>query len=222
MASWMAHLRVADKLLDDIDNLSQTHFIVGNIAPDSGEPIDGNWNVFTPSTDISHWKIAGLPRSERAEKFKDKYLSADNNDNAFYLGYYVHLLTDYIWARDIYLPQKERYAKEFEQDPNFIWQIKRDMYDLDHLYYKEHPDFRVFKIYSDISVFPNTYLDYFSEAAFEKKIVYIVNFYRNFNGELDRVYPYFTKADMDAFVEKAVCEIRPKILVVLQNFTRNI
>jgi hypothetical protein len=52
MASWMAHLRVADKLLDDIGDLSQTHFIVGNIAPDSGEPVNGDWNVFTPSVDI--------------------------------------------------------------------------------------------------------------------------------------------------------------------------
>ena len=98
MASWMAHLRIADKLLDNIGSLSPKHFIVGNIAPDSGEPIDGNWNVFTPSTDISHWKLEGLPRSERAEKFKEAYLAKEKNDEAFafYLGYYIHLLTDYI------------------------------------------------------------------------------------------------------------------------------
>ena len=217
MASWMAHLRVADKLLDDIGDLSQTHFIVGNIAPDSGEPVNGDWNVFTPSVDISHWKIDGIPRSERAEKFKERYLNAisHTDDTAFYLGYYTHLITDYIWSRDIFLPQKEQYAKEFEQDPNFIWQIKRDMYDLDHLYFKEHPNFRAFSIYAAISAFPNTYFDYFSEAAFEKKIEYIVNFYKNFNGELDREYPYFTKADMDSFVEKAINEMQPKIQTLL-------
>jgi len=213
MASWMAHLRVADKLLGDIGGLSQTHFIVGNIAPDSGEPVNGDWNVFTPSVDISHWKIDGIPRSERAAKFKERYLTAisHNDDTAFYLGYYTHLITDYIWSRDIFLPQQEQYAKEFEQDPGFIWQIKRDMYDLDHLYYKENPDFRAFSIFSKVSAFPNIYLDYFSEAAFEKKIEYITKFYKNFNGELDREYPYFTKIDMDSFVEKAINEIRPKI-----------
>lgn len=213
MASWMAHLRVADKLLVDIGSLSQEHFIVGNIAPDSGEPVNGDWNVFTPSTDISHWKIQGLPRSERAERFKEKYLTAMENtdETAFYLGYYAHLLTDYIWSRDIFLPQKEQYAKEFEQDPGFIWQIKRDMYDLDHLYYKEHPHFNAFEVFAAVSQFPNVYLDYFSEAAFEKKIEYITNFYKNFNGELDREYPYFTKFDMDVFVEKAINEIRPKL-----------
>ena len=43
MASWTAHLRVADKLLDSIGGLSQKHFIVGNIAPDSGEPVNVNF-----------------------------------------------------------------------------------------------------------------------------------------------------------------------------------
>ena len=217
MASWMAHLRVADKLLDDIGDLSQKHFIVGNIAPDSGEPVNDDWSVFTPSVDISHWKLDGVPRSGRAGKFKEKYLAevSHTDATAFYLGYYTHLLTDYIWSRDIYLPQKEQYAKEFEQDPGFIWQIKRDMYDLDHLYYREHPDFRAFAIYAAVSAFPNTYLDYFTETAFEKKIEYITNFYKNFDGDLDREYPYFTKADMDRFVETAANEIQPKLQAIL-------
>ncbi|MDD4493710.1 MAG: non-canonical purine NTP pyrophosphatase [Eubacteriales bacterium] len=223
MASWMAHLRIADKLLDDIGNLSQQHFIVGNIAPDSGEPVGGDWNVFTPSTAISHWKQEGLPRSERAEKFKEKHLTSIGRTDAFafYLGYYTHLLTDYIWSRDIFLPQKEQYAKEFEQDPGFIWRIKRDMYDLDHLYYKEHPDFNAFAVFAAVSVFPNTYLDYFSETAFETKIEYITNFYKSFNGNLDREYPYFTKSDMDSFVETAVSEIRPKLLAALNITAQN-
>ena len=68
MASWMAHLRVADKLLDEIGDLPQAHFIVGNIAPDSGEPNE-DWSVFIPSTDISHLRAEGIPRAERAEIF---------------------------------------------------------------------------------------------------------------------------------------------------------
>ena len=36
MATWMVHLRIADKLLDCLEGIAQTHFIVGNIAPDSG------------------------------------------------------------------------------------------------------------------------------------------------------------------------------------------
>ena len=217
MASWMAHLRIADKLLDEIGDLSKKHFIVGNIAPDSGEPVNGDWNIFTPPTNISHWKLEGIPRSERAEKFKEKYLSVigRTDEIAFYLGYYTHLLTDYIWSRDIFLPQKDQYAAEFEKDPGFIWQIKRDMYDLDHLYYKEHTSFRAFSIFASITTFPNKYLDYFSEAAFEKKIAYITQFYKDYSGDLDREYPYFTKTDMNAFVENAIREIQPKLSLLL-------
>lgn len=55
MASWMVHLRIADKLLEEIYNLSTTEFVVGNIAPDSGIP-NKDWSAFTPSGDVSHFK----------------------------------------------------------------------------------------------------------------------------------------------------------------------
>ena len=53
MASWMVHLRIADKLLDKIPNLSPVEFIVGNIAPDSGVPNE-DWSRFPPDTKTSH------------------------------------------------------------------------------------------------------------------------------------------------------------------------
>ncbi|MCL2487068.1 MAG: zinc dependent phospholipase C family protein [Oscillospiraceae bacterium] len=217
MASWMAHLRVADKLLADrmsalIGDLPQKHFIVGNIAPDAGEPNE-DWTIFTPPTEISHWKLTGVPRAERAERFRETYLDAAQEPDAaaFYIGYYTHLLTDYIWSREIHLPCLERYATEFSRDPGFIWQLKGDWYDLDHLYLREHPDFRAFAILDAVTAFPNVYLDYFSKAAFEKKIAYITGFYKGFDGNLDREYPYMKKAEMDEFVETAAGEIAGKI-----------
>ena len=38
MASWMVHLRIADKILDRIETLDESAFVLGNIAPDSGVP----------------------------------------------------------------------------------------------------------------------------------------------------------------------------------------
>lgn len=211
MASWMIHLRIADILLDEIDNLPQAHFVVGNIAPDSGEPNE-DWSVFTPSTNISHWKLEGVEHSQRAEFFRQKYLNTLQSPEAFafYLGYYTHLVTDYIWSREIYLPQREKYAAEFAADSGFIWKIKQDMYDLDHLYLRENPDFRAYTIFSGITTFPNVYLDYFSLTAFEKKMDYITGFYNGFDGDLDRAYPYMTKDHMHAFVDLATKEIRGK------------
>ena len=111
----------------------------------------------------------------------------------------------------MFFPQKDKYAIEFAKDPDFIWEIKRDMYDLDHLYLREHPDFGAFAIFSKITKFPNIYLDYFSKTAFETKIAYITNFYMNFQGNLDREYPYVTMNDMNKFVENACGKIQQKI-----------
>jgi hypothetical protein len=45
MASWIVHLRVTDKLLDQIPDLSPVEFVIGNIAPDSGVPNE-DWSAF--------------------------------------------------------------------------------------------------------------------------------------------------------------------------------
>ena len=214
MASWMAHLRIADALLDAIGALPRVEFIVGNIAPDSGEPVDGNWNVFSPSTDVSHWKAGGVPRAERADRFRAAYLdgAVQADEKAFYLGYYAHLMADYLWAREVYLPLREKYAEAFAKDSDFVWTIKKDMYDVDHLYLQENPNFRAFAMFAGVEYFLNVYLDYFSPTAFEKKIAYITDFYRGFSGDLNREYPYFDKSDMDRFIDLAVEEIRPRLM----------
>lgn len=56
MASWMVHLRIADRLLDSLPGLSAVDFVVGNIAPDSGIPNE-DWSEFTPSVIVSHFRV---------------------------------------------------------------------------------------------------------------------------------------------------------------------
>lgn len=56
MASWMIHLRIADRLLDQIPGLDETAFVIGNIAPDSGVP-NADWSAYSPPKDVSHYKV---------------------------------------------------------------------------------------------------------------------------------------------------------------------
>ena len=49
MASWMVHLRIADRLLDSLPGLSAVDFVVGNIAPDSGIPNE-DWSELSPTS----------------------------------------------------------------------------------------------------------------------------------------------------------------------------
>ena len=45
MASWMVHLRIADKLLELLKDIDETAFVMGNIAPDSGVPNEDWYDI---------------------------------------------------------------------------------------------------------------------------------------------------------------------------------
>ena len=211
MASWMVHLRIADKLLDNISDLSPVEFIVGNVAPDSGVPNE-DWSVFTPSTQVSHFKTDSSKANPDA--FARKYFTPalqagySGQQYGFYLGYLVHLITDVLWVRDIYAPSKLRFAEERDKDPdNFIWKLKADWYDLDFKFLRDHPGFRAFRVYLGAVGFVNEFMEEFSPDAFDNRRQYITSFYLGDNDHLDRDYPYLTEPEMDAFTDNAVKEI---------------
>ncbi len=208
MASWMVHFRIADGLLEEVQGEVEK-FIVGNIGPDCGEPNE-DWSKFSPPTDISHWMRSNTKESIDSDAFYERYLKdkKDTSGFSFYLGYYVHLLTDILWKIKIHQPTKEKYLEQFQRDDKFIWVVKEDWYDLDHKYLRDHPEFRTFRIFDKITTFPNTYLDYYSEVAIENQIGYISQFYNTFHGDLDREYPYLDQDRMDAFVTEALGMIR--------------
>ena len=211
MASWMVHLRIADKLLDNVPDLSPVEFIVGNVAPDSGVPNE-DWSVFTPSTQVSHFKTDSSKANPDA--FAGKYFTPalqagySGQQYGFYLGYLVHLITDVLWVRDIYDPSKLRFAEERDKDPdNFIWKLKADWYDLDFKFLRDHPGFRAFRVYLGAVGFVNEFMEEFSPDAFDNRRQYITSFYLENNDHLDRDYPYLTEPEMDAFTDNAVKEI---------------
>lgn len=209
MASWMIHLRVAEKLMENL-SVTPTEFIVGNIAPDSGVPNE-DWSIFTPSYSISHFKDESRninPAHYAAQYFTpEQQRSYDPKQYSFYLGYLTHLLTDQLWGSKIAKPTFTQY-----QDPStgkcpIVDKIKDDWYDLDYLYLENHPDFRAFHIYDHAVGFKNTYLDFFHADAFDNRRQYITAFYRQPNDHLHRDYPYLTAQQATAFVDEAAAEI---------------
>ncbi len=223
MASWMVHLRVADKLLSALPMLNPTEFVVGNIAPDSGLPNEDG-TAYTPNKDESHFRTRGEDGHRHPDPalFASLYLSpaqlADYTakERSFYLGYYVHLLTDVAWTGNILMPTVERFRKNYVSDPiRFInGPLKRDWYDLDYLYLREHPNFRAWEIYKAAEGFDNIYIDRFARHAFADRQQFIVWFYSQEKDNLDRVYPYLTKERAEEFVE----ETAAGIVTVLKRF----
>ena len=207
MASWMVHLRIADRLLDKIPDLAPIEFIMGSIAPDSGVP-NADGSAFTPCRAVSHFKEESY--AEGPEVFTAKYFSQSQRQDyssgtyGFYLGYLTHLMTDILWSNQILHPTLDKYAKEDAPDrKEFIRQIKEDWYDLDFKYLRDHPGFRAFRVYLGAVGFRNTFMEEFSPDAFDLRRQYITDFYLQGKDGLDREYPYLTEAEMDRFVRNA-------------------
>ena len=223
MASWLVHLRVADKLLIKIEALSVTQFIMGNIAPDSGVP-NKDWSVFVPSSKISHFQeLNSIEKCVIPERFVDKYLLGKTYEVqalSFYLGYYTHLLTDVLWKEKIVGPCKAKYATQFSENAGFMWgEIKRDWSDLDHLHLKRHCDFNAYRIYETAKGFENTYMDEFSRTAFSERQEYITEFYNTEHENIEREYTYLSENMVDSFVNETADELKS---ILRQEFDKHI
>lgn len=214
MASWIVHLRIADRLLDRIPRLEKTEFVVGNIAPDSGIPNE-DWSAYTPSSVISHFKPNdAVPKTIQISLFTARHFSEEQRagyspaEFSFFLGYLVHLLTDQLWSSQVAGALQNRFPERWTADKRaLIREAKEDWYDLDFLYLKKHPAFRSFVIYENAVGFQNTFMDIFSSNAFDNRRAYIVSFYRQENDRLDREYPYLTEEQMNLFVQDAADQI---------------
>lgn len=210
MASWMVHLRLADNLLDLINDLDAELFGIGNVAPDSGMP-DEAWQSFTPPPEVSHFhasREAAFPSQDL--KFYRRYLSETEPEDdphrfSFLLGYFFHLLTDNLWAVKIDQPTRVRYAYEFERDAEFIWEVKRDWYGLDFRYVRSHPEAFFWRVFVD-SHYKVDYLNFMPVKAVQERVAYIKDFYQRDDEKtealLERPFEFLTQDKMDTFIEK--------------------
>lgn len=210
MATWGLHLRMAEELLKKGYDLDEGMFAVGNIGPDCGKPNE-DWSAFDPPSHVSHWSIPGKGKGTiQAEKFYQAHLTQpieDHKEKSFLIGYYVHLLTDLAFIR---LFRKKRdndplYAP-LSEDGKFIWTIKEDWYDLDHLWFRDNPESLYHRVFQEIKDVPH-YLDYYPEDAIIRQVNYITEYYQNPSDNLDREYRYLSADEMNDFMRVSVQEI---------------
>lgn len=214
MATWMVHLRIADGIRKRIPFLERLEFLMGNIAPDSGVPNEG-WSVYTPDKSISHFKTDG---NIDISLFMDKYMKKElwNNytekEKAFFLGYYVHLLTDVLWKKNIVAPSVSRFTELFQKNNEGAWKLKEDWYDLDHLFLKKNPCFGAFLEYENAVGFTNIFMEEFAPDAFDNRREHISGFYREAHGNLEREYPYLKETDMELFVGNTIEQLTKRLI----------
>lgn len=205
MATWMVHLRVADRFLDRVEKERREEFLVGSVAPDCGYGSKDSFSGFIPPTSTTHWTPTGRKNDIDIDRFFDTYLkNADCwGDAAFYLGYLIHLLTDIKWGMGMYLPTKIKYREQYKQNPEFLLEIKKDWNDLDYRFIAENPDFRGFKKFCRIGEISD-YLPYYEHGQLKTQCDEIIKYYKEYKDGRDlwRDYKYLTPERQNRFVEQ--------------------
>lgn len=228
MASWIVHLRIADKLLEFLPDLDAGQFAIGNVAPDSGVP-DEKWETFDPPGEVTHYQT---PESSGKIKviedlrfyrdhIKDQVtLAEDPQRFSFLLGYFYHLITDNLWSARIAQPTHERYQAEFDANPDFIWEVKKDWYGLDFTYVRSHPD-SLFWTDFLAAKYDIEYLDYFPPGAIADKLMYIKQFYQRTDEEVESSLRlsgniYLNEAELGLFVDGAYRDLLRVYYILFQ------
>jgi hypothetical protein len=210
MATWIAHLRIAENLLDEIPNLDAGQFAIGNVAPDSGVP-DEKWEKFDPPPQVTHFKRSDSVHKDIADlDFYRGHLADVSPQDAgrfsFRLGYFFHLITDNLWTIHIGRPTQERYPEQFAADKDFIWEVKEDWYGLDHIYVRAHPDCLYWRVFLN-SEPEFADLDFLPPQALRHQLKHIKSYYQRRDEGTDamcaRPMIYLPQSEMDAFVHTA-------------------
>lgn len=193
MASWVTHLRIADALLLEFPQLHRRGFCVGNIAPDCNVENE-DWTSFTPSREVTHWMQGDRKSGADCQAFYRAYIqnqtaNAFDEEYAFLLGYYVHLLTDAAFQAFIREPKRVQAAwSRVSRAPEFMEQaagmepgwdsIKKlmpkkkwmqDIYGQEGAYLKHNPQSGYLTEILPLQEFPD-YLNYLPHGAIVRKI----------------------------------------------------
>jgi len=209
MATWGAHIRIAENILKTKNVFLHKDFIIGNLGPDCNKANE-TWTEFEPPAHITHWK--SVDNRIDAENFyqthlKDRFYSDEKY--SYLIGYYSHLLTDIEWGNII--KEKKNYFDKMKLSYDFMDEVKEDWYDQDHLYFRDNPESSLFTILKEINDF-GEHLEYFPQNSTLEKLRYIVGFYDTEYDHLDREYRYLTRNEMDHYVNMISDKVIMKLI----------
>ena len=176
MASWAIHFRIADWFLDRISELDREYFIIGNIAPDCGVPYKHK-RGYNPPSIVTHRTNDGNKSDCDYESVYNEFIKneTDCKKKSFFIGYFVHYMTDCFWAQQVCIPIERTYGC-FAVHRELSKAVKKEWYNLDFLFFKNNvsPSFELFKTYKG---FHEPYPDFYKHNEIAKQMKNIVSFY---------------------------------------------
>lgn len=208
MATWIVHLRVAEKVLKTLTNIDETAYYVGTLAPDSGRMADAF--TYIPPKDVSHWKREGVSFEQRVidnTEFYKKYgeNEPDVNKKSLYIGYYVHILLDTIYVREVIRPFIEHNGRPFWRAN--IDRIRAGWYELDFRFVNKNKNFHPLEIIKAVTEFPNDYFDYFAPDDIIDRVRYAAALYGDCKTDDSVEFLTISPEGMEEFIEKTAEEI---------------
>lgn len=215
MCTWIGHLRIAENLLTRIEGLDPAQFALGNVAPDSGIP-DAERKTFDPPVEVTHFQSADAnTRDDHDLVFYRRYLRdidpvSDPHRFSFRLGYFFHLIVDNLWSQRVGSPTKIKFPEQFSADADFIWTVKDNWYGLDFLHVRANPESIFWRVFLEAEPVAAD-LDFLPPDALTQQLTYIKNYYQRTDPDIqamiDAPYIYFTKEEMDRFIEEATRDL---------------
>jgi len=117
MASRIMHYCISSKIIESIKIENPIEFHIGNLAPDLSRFDGGDYEK-------AHFGYAGEQlKGINYYSYLNKYFSFDDFSD-YKLGYFVHLLTDAIWLKNI----QDKYVRCNENKENLYQLGYKDMY----------------------------------------------------------------------------------------------
>jgi len=115
-------------------------------------------------------------------------------------------------------PLKEKYLRDLQKNPNFIWEVKNDWYDLDKIYITENKDSLFWTDFLNAEYNKN-FLDFLPREGIQRQLEFIKNFYQiskeDYLRLLNKKFVYLEKKEMDNFIQNStniILEILKQII----------
>ena len=194
MATWVTHIMIADQIMKETRGLDRRGFCVGNIAPDCNVENE-DWTSYTPSREVTHWMRVKDKAISDGDLFYEENIRKrigkikSEEQHAFLLGYYAHLITDAVFQKfirdenrvkavfrrikeDEYWKEKVRgYPEDWDSVRKVIPRNTRmnEIFTMEAEYLKEHPNSGYLTEIIPLKEFPD-YIDYLPHGCIARKI----------------------------------------------------
>lgn len=130
MASSVLHYIISKKVAEQMQIKDTARFLMGAvIAPDTGSKDDGSYHTLHYFEECHHENLRGINWQNFAVD------NTGNMTDAYYLGYYCHLIEDSVWYHDFFDKTMRIYPKEIREKKFPI--VYRDYWRLNYLLKKE-------------------------------------------------------------------------------------